>query len=175
MSGPDVLPEIWSRGWRNPWRFSFDACTGDIYVGDVGEALREEIDFEPRNTPGLDYGWRAVEGSLCFSDAGTCSPNGLTFPVLEYPHDEGGCSVISGYVYRGERIKALRGTYLYTDFCTGAFGSFRIENGQAVDMRDITSDINPGDVSTFTSFGVDNSGEMYLVSYNGEVYRIDPD
>jgi glucose/arabinose dehydrogenase len=177
MTGPDVLPEIWSRGWRNPWRFSFDACTGDIYVGDVGEAQREEVDFEPRNTPGRDYGWRTLEGSLCFSDGdagSTCDTSGLTPPVLELPHIDGSCSVISGYVYRGERIPALRGTYLYTDLCTGQLGSFRIENGQAVDRRDIPFDITPGDSRVFTSFGTDNSGELYLVNLVGTVYRIDP-
>jgi glucose/arabinose dehydrogenase len=175
MTGGDVLPEIWSRGWRNPWRFSFDACTGDMFVGDVGEARREEIDFEPRNTPGLDYGWTSLEGTLCLADGGTCDPGGLTPPVLEYEHSDFGCAVIGGYVYRGERIAGLRGTYLYADYCSGNFGSFRIENGQAVDRRDITLDINPGELNLVASFGVDNSGEIYLVTTFGTVYRIDPD
>lgn len=174
-TGQQALPEIWASGLRNPWRFSFDACTGDIYVGDVGEAQREEVDFEPRNTPGRDYGWRSLEGTLCFTDAGTCDPRGLTPPVVEHEHSEGSCSVIGGYVYRGERIAGLRGTYLYTDFCTGNFETLRIVNGQAVDRREITFDINPGNVTTFTSFGVDNSGELYVVTYVGTVYRIDPD
>jgi hypothetical protein len=94
--------------------------------------------------------------------------------VLVYDHDLG-CSVTGGYVYRGERIAALRGTYLYADYCAGYFGSFRIEAGRAALVRDLTDDINPDRVRSITSFGVDNAGELYVLSQAGGLYRIDPD
>ena len=174
LSGDGVLPEIWSLGLRNPWRFAFDACTSDIYIGDVGESSFEEIDFEPANTPGRNYGWKTLEGPQCFDATATCDATGFAPPVLSL--DRGfGCAVISGYVYRGHRIPALRGTYLYADYCFGNFGSLRVENGQAVDVRDITDDINPDGVSLITSFGVDNAGELYVASQLGGLYRIDPE
>jgi glucose/arabinose dehydrogenase len=172
VSGTGVLPEIWSYGWRNPWRFGFDACTGDLYIGDVGESRFEEINFEPANSPGRNYGWSVVEGTGCF-EAKSCDVAGFTSPVLVYEHDFG-CAVTSGYVYRGHRIPALRGTYLYADYCFGNFGSLRVEGGQAVGARDITLDINPDDVSLITSFGADNAGELYVLSQLGGLYRIDP-
>jgi glucose/arabinose dehydrogenase len=181
MGGDGVLPEIWSMGLRNPWRFSFDACTGDLYIGDVGENTFEEIDVEPANTPGRNYGWKQVEGTACVldpeaSDAApaTCDTSGFTPPTLTYPRDFG-CAVTGGYVYRGQRIAALRGTYLYADFCFGNFGSFRFVDGQAIDAANITADINPGNVRRITSFGVDNAGELYVLSQAGGLYRIDPD
>jgi glucose/arabinose dehydrogenase len=174
LTGEGVLPELWSRGLRNPWRFSFDVCTGDIYIGDVGESSFEEIDFEPANTPGRNYGWKTLEGPRCFDGSTTCDASALTEPVLVYDHGSG-CAVTSGYVYRGERIAALRGTYLYADYCSGFFGSFRMEEGRAVDVRDITDDINPERIGQITSFGVDNAGELYVLSGRGGLYRIDPD
>jgi glucose/arabinose dehydrogenase len=174
LTGDGVLPELWSRGLRNPWRFSFDVCTGDIYIGDVGESSFEEIDFEPANTPGRNYGWKTLEGPRCFDGSATCDASGVTEPVLVYDHGTG-CAVTSGYVYRGERIAALRGTYLYADYCSGFFGSFRMAGGRAADVRDITGDINPERIPLITSFGVDNSGELYVLSHSGALYRIDPD
>jgi len=167
-----ALPEIWSYGWRNPWRFSFDACTGDMYVGDVGESDFEEIDIEPANSPGRNYGWRFLEGSECFDPETGCDPSAFTPPVLAYEHDFG-CAVVSGFVYRGQRIPALRGTYLYADHCFGNFGSLRFEEGELLDARDITLDINPDDVTLITSFGEDNAGEMYVLSQFGTLYRVD--
>lgn len=181
LVGDGVLPEIWSAGLRNPWRFSFDACTADIYIGDVGESSFEEINFEPAGVNGHDYGWRTTEGPQCFNSEGidpteSCDKAGLVDPVVFYGHDLG-CSVTGGYVYRGSRIPALRGAYLYADYCSGFFGSFRIENGQAVDVRDLSEDLNPepDDVTLVASFGVDNAGEMYVVSQIGGLYRIDPE
>lgn len=173
MGGDGVLPEIWSLGFRNPWRFSFDACTGDMYVGDVGEGTFEEIDVEPANTPGRNYGWRVVEGPQCV-EATTCDTSGFTPPTITYGRDYG-CAVAGGYVYRGQRIPSLRGTYLYADYCAGAFGSFRFEGGEAVDAADLSADINPDGISLITSFGADNGGELYVVSQNGTLYRIDPE
>jgi glucose/arabinose dehydrogenase len=174
MSGAGVLPEIWSRGFRNPWRFGFDTCTADLYIGDVGENSFEEIDFEPANTPGRNYGWRTLEGPRCFDETASCDPTEFTLPVMGYEHDFG-CTVISGYVYRGQRIPALRGTYLYADYCSGNFGSFRLVDGQVEEAREITADINPDSVTLLTSFGTDNAGELYVVSQLGGLYRIDPE
>jgi glucose/arabinose dehydrogenase len=174
LSGDGVRPEIWSLGLRNPWRFAFDACTGDIYIGDVGESSFEEIDFEPAGVVGLNHGWKVVEGPSCFEATEPCDATGFTPAVLLYERDFG-CAVTGGYVYRGARIPALRGTYIYADYCFGNFGSFRMQGGQAVDVRDITADINPEDISAITSFGVDNAGEMYVMSQLGGLYRIDPE
>jgi glucose/arabinose dehydrogenase len=169
--------EVWSLGLRNPWRFSFDACIGDIYIGDVGEASFEEINFEPAGVNGYNHGWKTVEGPQCFGEepVPACDQTGFTPAVLLYERDFG-CAVTGGYVYRGTRIPALRGTYLYADYCFGNFGSFRMQGGQAVDVRDITDNINPpAKLQLITSFGVDNGGEMYVTSQDGGLYRIDPE
>jgi glucose/arabinose dehydrogenase len=173
MGSDGILPEIWNMGLRNPWRFSFDSCTGDLYIGDVGENTSEEIDVEPAATPGRNYGWKTVEGLACF-EADTCDTSSFTTPTLSYGRDFG-CAVTGGYVYRGQRIPGLRGTYLYADFCTGNVGSFRFEGGLAAAAADITADLNPTGISLITSFGVDNAGELYVVSQLGSVYRIDPE
>jgi glucose/arabinose dehydrogenase len=167
--------EAWNLGLRNPWRFSFDACNGDIYIGDVGEASFEEINYEPAGINGSNYGWKTVEGPQCFGDeepVPPCDSTGFTPAVLSYDHGSG-CAVTGGYVYRGTRIPALRGTYLYADYCAGNFGSFRIEGGQAVGAVDLTEDINPETIRHISSFGVDNGGEMYVLSLDGGLYRID--
>jgi glucose/arabinose dehydrogenase len=174
LSGDGVMPEIWSLGLRNPWRFGFDACTGDIYIGDVGESSFEEIDFVPAGVVGLNYGWKTVEGPSCFGATEPCDATGFTPAALLYERDFG-CAVTGGYVYRGTRIPALRGTYIYADYCSGNFGSFRMQGGQAVDVREITADINPEDIPYITSLGVDNAGEMYVMSQAGGLYRIDPE
>jgi len=172
MGTDGILPEIWSMGLRNPWRFSFDSCTGDLYIGDVGENTFEEINVEPADTPGRNYGWKTVEGSACF-EATTCDTSSFTAPTLAYGRDFG-CAVTGGYVYRGQRIPGLRGTYLYADFCSGNVGSFRFEGGVAAAASDITAEINPTSIPLITSFGVDNAGELYVVSQLGSIYRIDP-
>lgn len=174
MAGADVLPEIWSFGLRNPWRFSFDPCTADLYIGDVGEGEIEEVNHEPANTPGRNYGWNTLEGSRCLAASGPCDPTGLTLPVVEYQHVDFGCAIISGYVYRGERIPGLRGTYVYADYCSGGFGSLRMDGGRVTNSAKITDDINPDRTSLITSFGMDDAGELYVVTLDGGLYRIDP-
>ena len=126
-------PEIWSYGFRNPWRFSFDRATGDLYIGDVGESTWEEVDYASAADGagrGLNYGWSRMEGQHCFGAVG-CDQAGLTLPVLEYSHSDG-CAVSSGYVYRGPAIPALQGTYFYADYCGGWVRSFRMEGGVPV-------------------------------------------
>jgi glucose/arabinose dehydrogenase len=169
---PNARPEVWSYGFRNPWRFSFDRATGDLYIGDVGEADWEEVDYSSAADGagrGINYGWSVMEGQHCFRVAG-CDQTGLTLPVLEYDHTTG-CSVIGGYVYRGAAVPALQGTYFYADYCFGWVRSFRIQGGQPVDETDWPS-LAPG--GKVTSFGEDAAGELYLVTQLGGVFKIVP-
>lgn len=174
MTGADVLPEILAQGLRNPWRFTFDPCTAEVYIGDVGESSFEEVNLQAANAAGANYGWSTMEGSSCFEADAGCDRTGLTLPVLEYEHSDFGCAIISGYVYRGHAIPALRGSYLYADYCLGKLGSFRLQNGQAVSRRELTDDLNPDAVVPVTSFGVDNAGEIYLLA-GRSLYRIEPE
>ena len=124
-------PEIWALGLRNPWRFSFDRATGELWIGDVGQGAWEEIDVEdPRQGGGRDYGWRTMEGLHCFRPRCGCSPSGLVLPIHEYGHDLG-CSVTGGYVYRGSALPDLVGRYLFSDYCPGTIWS--LERGRAPD------------------------------------------
>ena len=156
--------EIWSRGLRNPWRFSFDSVTGDLYIGDVGQNVLEEINVSlaPNAGRGLNYGWRLMEGTRCFNPSSNCDSGGLTLPVLEYPHDNGACSVTGGYVYRGSTKLDLQGTYFYADFCAKFVKSFRHQNGQATEQTEWPLLSPPG--GGVTSFGEDAAGELYILS-----------
>jgi glucose/arabinose dehydrogenase len=165
-------PEIWSYGLRNPWRFSFDRGTGDLYVGDVGQGQWEEIDVATAaegGGRGINYGWSIMEGRHCLS-GDSCTPEGLALPVVEYGHGSG-CSVTGGYVYRGAAIPALQGHYFYADYCRGWVRSFRLEGGAAVDEAE-WSTLRPG--GPVASFGEDAAGELYVVAGGGQVFRIVP-
>jgi glucose/arabinose dehydrogenase len=164
--GQGGAPEVWAWGLRNPWRFSFDRETGDLYIADVGQGAWEEIDWAPAGTPGgLNFGWNLMEGSACFR-ADVCDETGLTLPVAEYSH-EFGCSVTGGYVYRGEREPALEGVYLFGDYCSGlVWGLGRDAAGDWV----LSDPIETG--LSISSFGEDAAGEVYLVSLRGEIYRV---
>ena len=163
--------EIWSFGLRNPFRFSFDRAGGDLYIGDVGQDRREEIDFAPASSAGGEnYGWNRTEGTLCFA-ASDCDRTGITFPITEYGHDGGACAVTGGYVYRGGAIPSLRGHYFYGDFCAGFVKSLRVDGGGAADQRDWPQ-LAPG--GQITSFGQDAAGEVYIVTAGGSVFRIAP-
>ena len=163
-------PELWSLGLRNPWRFSFDRQTGDLYIGDVGQDRREEIDvaLAPNAGRQSNYGWRLMEGFLCFNPSMNCNPGGLTLPVLDYSHLKA-CAVIGGYVYRGSALSAMRGTYFYTDFCTGVVSSFRYQHGQPTDQREWPSLSQAG--GFVTSFGEDAEGELYLMTKGGGLLK----
>jgi glucose/arabinose dehydrogenase len=170
---PGVGREIWAYGLRNPWRFSFDRGTGDLYIGDVGQDRREEIDIGlASHHGGENYGWRVSEGSLCFNPSFNCSTAGFTLPVAEYSHDAG-CAVTGGVVYRGCRMPGYQGTYFFGDYCSAFVQSFRFQNGQASDLRDWTSSFSRG-IDSVSSFGLDADGEVYVVDYTGEVYKIVP-
>jgi glucose/arabinose dehydrogenase len=160
-------PEIVGLGLRNPWRYSFDRLTGDLYIGDVGQGSVEEVDFTPRDSPGLEnYGWDLYEGSQQFEE-GEPGPGRLVFPVFEYGRGSGNCTVIGGFVYRGSARPAQRGRYIVGDYCSGIVWSFRVRSGERTGLRRESFRI-PG----LTSFGEDVAGELYAVEQGGTLYRL---
>jgi len=158
-SGAGGLPEIWVSGVRNPWRFSFD---GDaLYIGEVGQNRVEEVDIvDATKAAGDNFGWNVMEGNTCYPSGGACSgaDRGFVDPVITYGHDGGKCSITGGYVYRGDAIPGLRGTYLYADYCTGEVWGLRAPDGAVTESRSFGA--IGGHVS---SFGVDNDGNMYVL------------
>lgn len=158
--------EIWAYGLRNPWRFSFDRATGDLYIADVGQDEVEEINHQPAGSgAGANYGWNIMEGDRCFRDP-ACKKSGLTMPVAVYRHGKGDCSVTGGYVYRG-RTETLRGIYLYGDFCSGRIWGLR-KVGTKWQTKLLAD--TPYAISTF---GEDEDGELYLADYgSGTIYRV---
>ena len=181
--GPgDPLDEIWAKGVRNPWRFSFDRATGDLYIGDVGQNQWEEIDFQPAaSTGGENYGWDIFEGNHCFDPQPFFSdcpspPTGFTPPIYEYDHTNG-CAVTGGFVYRGCRMPDLRGTYFFSDYCSAFVRTFSYAGGMVLNEQDRTSDVVPGNglsIGSVTSFGEDARGELYIADQDGEVFEIVP-
>ena len=184
VGDPPARPEIWAWGLRNPWRFSFDRGTGDLYIADVGQGTREEVDVQPgASSGGQNYGWDIFEGTSCHEPeppATSCPspPTGFTFPVLEYDHSQG-CSITGGYVYRGCRMPDLRGTYFYSDICSGFIRTFKgVSGGRAQNLQDRTGDVGTG--HGISSFGEDARGEIYIVDYGdgaagqGRVFKIVP-
>jgi glucose/arabinose dehydrogenase len=161
-------PVIAALGTRNPWRFSFDRATGDLYVGDVGQNTWEEIDFRPKAKLGelQNYGWDVYEGRASYEP----KPLGggeLVNPVHVYGHGGGNCSVTGGFVYRGRAVPAARGRYFFGDYCSGSVWSLKISGGRATSVRR-----EPFRVASLSSFGEDARGELYLVSQGGTVYRL---
>ncbi len=160
-------PEVWDYGLRNPWRWSFDRQTGDLWIADVGGSEREEIDFEPAGSGGNNYGWNLVEGTVVHGDS---APPDAVPPVFEYvTGQDGTCAITGGYVYRGSAIPGLAGAYLYSDFCGGDIRAFRLEAGKprGETSLGIRSD-------SLASFGQDRAGELYVLCLCGDVFRIDP-
>ena len=155
--------EVWAYGLRNPWRLSFDRTTGNLYIGDVGQNQWEEIDFLPAGSPGgANFGWDHREGAHDYEGGG---PAGMIDPVAEYSHPEGGCSVTGGYVYRGS-MPAWNGIYLYGDYCTGMI--WGLIQSQDSWQNQLLFDLDV----TITSFGQDETGEMYLLSDTGGIFRL---
>jgi hypothetical protein len=164
-------PEIWAYGLRNPWRFSFDRLTGDLYIGDVGQGEHEEVDVQPASGGGgRNYGWNIMEGLFCYN-ASSCLQTGLTLPALDYTHADG-CAIVGGYVYRGARLPAIAGQYFYSDNCTNFVRSFQLASGQATNKTDWPALAPAGE--GVTSFGEDARGEQYITTGAGNVYRIVP-
>jgi glucose/arabinose dehydrogenase len=160
-------PEIWDYGLRNPWRFSFDAATRDLWIGDVGQNAYEEVNFEPAGSGGRNYGWNRREGLHAYN--GGERPDGAVDPVIEYGREGGACTVIGGFVYRGRRIPGLQGAYLYGDYCAGWVRAARARDGEVLEQRDLGLQV-PG----LSSFGADAAGELYALSLGGDVLRIAP-
>lgn len=164
-------PEVWSYGLRNPWRFSFDRQTGDLYVGDVGQGAWEEVDIAPvasQRGRGANYGWNIMEGNHCYPSV-PCSSTGLVPPFVEYSHASGACTVVGGYVYRGAALPALDGHYFFADYCNGAVTSVVFPDAATFDWTPV---LRPGDF--VSSFGQDAKGELYILQLGGPVYRIVP-
>lgn len=163
--------EIWAYGLRNPWRFSFDRQTGDLWIADVGQNQYEEINLQRAGSGGGEnYGWSVMEGAHCFRPAEGCDQSGMTLPVHEYSHDGGGCSVTGGYRYRGAAVPELQGLYVFTDYCQRELRALAPE-GQG--WRALEIGVTPGQVS---AFGEDEAGELYLVSdRDGGLYRVTPE
>lgn len=156
VGDPSYLPEIWALGVRNPWRFSFDNATGDLWIADVGQGRAEEIDFQPSSSKGGEnYGWKLMEGLECLPGT-SCNTAGLVLPIWEYEHGSGDCSVTGGYVYRGTQAPGLRGTYVYSDYCSGRIWGLRREGDRWVNQLLLQTGRN------ITTFGQDESGETYI-------------
>ena len=154
-------------GLRNAWRFSFDRANGDLFIGDVGQGETEEVDYLPAKSPGLEnYGWDVYEGNGRFEDK-ALGPGKLVMPVATYSHREG-CSITGGYIYRGSNA-SLRGRYIYGDYCSGTIWSFKLVGGKASGLKRESFEI-----SSVSSFGQDNAGELYGVSHGGTIYRLTP-
>lgn len=162
--------EVWALGLRNPWRFSFDRATGDLYIADVGQNNWEEIDVAPAGSqPLLNFGWNIMEATHCYPPGRTtCDGTGLIPPVLEYPTGQEGCSVTGGYVYRGSQYPALTGRYLYSDYCKGFIRSLQWQDGQW-----LRAELRAAGTVMISSFGQDEAGELYVTGHNtGTVYRV---
>lgn len=162
--------ELWAWGLRNPWRFSFDRQDGLLYIADVGQNTWEEVNVVAADTAGVNYGWAVMEGDECF-EASTCDDTGLEAPAITYRLGAQVCAVVGGHVYRGSAMPELHGTYFYSDHCGGWLRSFRYEDGE---VRDEVEWSVP-DVGRVLSLGVDHAGELYLLTQNGVVYRIEPE
>ena len=185
-------PEIFCYGLRNPWRFSFDRETNDLIIGDVGQNLWEEVNWNTwEESKGANYGWRIMEANHCYNPETNCDETGLIKPVHEYQNnanymkilmgmDEAestGCSVTGGYVYRGIQYPAIQGAYIFGDYCTGRIWSFKLKDRSLSDFRNIRKEIKKysENVPLFiSSFGEDNEGELYVVDYLGAVYKFIP-
>lgn len=165
---PEMRPEIWAWGLRNPWRFSFDRATDDLYIADVGQNMYEEVNFQPAGSPGGEnYGWNIMEGTSCYQTI-SCDTSNLVLPLVVYPHGQAGCSITGGYVYRGTTFPELAGVYFYADYCSGKIWALHNDadeewrNAEVLDTR-----------LSISSFGEDEAGELYLTdSFGGGLYRL---
>ena len=168
VNDPDFRPEIWALGLRNPWRFSFDRLTGDLFIADVGQNRWEEVNYQPAGSPGGEnYGWNIMEGEECYQSA-SCDTSGLTLPVHVYPiFSSTNCSITGGSVYRGQAYPALNGIYLFGDFCSGNIW------GLTHDGAEWQSGLIASTTFRISTFGEDEAGEIYLADLSGGgIYQV---
>ena len=167
---PNHRHEIWALGLRNPWRFSFDRQTGDLYIGDVGQDQMEEVDFQPASSQGGEnYGWNILEGTLCYPNGPCTPPANYSPPVATYLHganDSIGCALTGGFVYRGSSYPALQGIYFYADYCSGRIWGMQKDNTGWHSQELLHTNLN------ISSFGEDQAGELYILDIGGGIYRI---
>jgi glucose/arabinose dehydrogenase len=172
--GRTGLDEIWQLGLRNPWRFSFDRSTGNLWIGDVGQSRWEEVDRAVRTSSGagrgVNWGWHVLEGFACYSPSTGCSTAGKTMPVLAYDHSNGRCAVTGGYVSRGPAVPALNGGYVFADYCSGEIFVINSTAGsRPTPVRLLDTSL------TISSFGEDSVGNLYLLDHGGgALYAIVP-
>ena len=161
-------PEIWALGLRNPWRFTFDRQTGDMYIGDVGQNAKEELDFQPASSRGGEnYGWNTMEATDCFDPSSGCDETGLAMPIAEYTQDQG-CSIVAGFRYRGQAVPQFADAYIFGDYCSGAIWALSQDSGGAWTKTDLLRYD-----SGLSSFGEDEQGELYMVNLgDGILYRL---
>lgn len=168
--GREGAPEVWAYGLRNPWRFDFDG--GRLYIADVGQNAVEEVNAEPADAAGVNYGWPILEGPACFAED-DCDPSGTALPATSYRHaDTGGCGVIGGEVYDGAALPALRGWFLYSDLCAGFLRAVRVAEDGTVEEADLTEQVET--LERVLGFGHDADGELHIALQDGRVLRLDP-
>ncbi len=160
--------EVWAYGLRNPWRFSFDRVTGDLWIADVGQGAWEEVDFQPATSiGGENYGWHLMEGNHCFRPSTNCNDGTLVLPIAEYNHSNGACSITGGYRYRGARFPRLQGLYIYGDYCAGGIWAVMQQTGGWTVRQLLSKQM------AISTFGEDFNGELYVADYaNGIIYQI---
>ncbi|HKO56001.1 MAG TPA: PQQ-dependent sugar dehydrogenase [Thermoanaerobaculia bacterium] len=165
---PELVREIWAYGLRNPWRFTFDRKTGDLFIADVGQGNFEEVDFQPASSEGGEnYGWRINEGFHCFPTLQTNCIHDFVQPILEYNHMAGDCSITGGYRYRGNQSFNMQGMYFYGDYCTGKiWGATQAADGTWSSKLLLTTGFS------ITSFGQDQNGELYVADHEGRIYKL---
>ncbi|MCP4446721.1 MAG: PQQ-dependent sugar dehydrogenase [Myxococcales bacterium] len=166
------LAEIWAYGLRNPWRFSFDSNTNDIYIADVGQGELEEVNVQGGDAAGGNYGWKIMEGTECFQ-SDSCDTTGLVQPVHQFPHTQGRQSITGGYVYRGVCLPDIAGRYFFGDYAGEQIYTFEYGGGAISNFQEITNSIDPNsDIAGLTSFGTDGFEELYIVSRDGKIFKI---
>jgi glucose/arabinose dehydrogenase len=160
---PGAAREVWMWGLRNPWRFSFDRATSDVWIGDVGQNAYEEIDFARAGEQGVNWGWNPREGFHAYAGS---RPAGARDPIVETSHDDGNCAIVGGYVYRGRAIPALDGVYVFSDNCRPNIDAVVQRGGRAIAQRDLGVSVD-----ALTTFGEDRTGELYAAARDGTIYR----
>jgi glucose/arabinose dehydrogenase len=172
VNTPGAAPEIWAYGLRNPWRFSFDRKSGDLWIGDVGQVKWEEVDYQKASsTGGENYGWDCYEGHHLYEPENCTQNEMITSPIAEYSHDGGDCSITGGFVYRGSQFPNLKGKYLYVDYCSGIFRAVYKQNGITITNVELLDGVD----FQYSSFGEDKNGELYVATVNpggGRIYRV---